>query len=309
MKFKFILLVATLIGFSSCAEPDMSITEGGTTYGALATQNMEEYYYPKTSGWEYVYKHTIEEYSGGTVVNTITGPYDTLRTLGYQGFSTPEGDSVFAFSVTYRVLASKNNKNRFPIYYVTQGDQSDGNKGGFILGNNKTGFSNVDSVMTVAGAIDTILYAVEGPTRDVIDDYNSNATREYATDIIYFTAAEDSVVIWFNDGQSMRRVRQLWFKDFDRGEDWQYGLWENETWFKCKDESEIVQTSAGTFNCAEILVMDDKLEGTGNPCTEKKWFGYQTGLVKQYDRWKVTSNGTNFNKRVRVRELISKTHN
>lgn len=293
------LAIAIGLGLQACAEPDLNITEGSTSYGALATTRMSEYFYPREAGWKYVYSSSIEEYNGGSLDRTVAGGHDTLRTLGFQNMYSPSGDSMFAFSVTYRVLASKNTHEPFDLHYVKK---ANGKKGGFIVGNDPAGFANVQSISTSARAIDTILYVVEGPTRDVIDNYNSTATREYRTDKIFFTAHNDSVVLWYKEGNVFRRTRQVWYQDFERGDEWRYGLWENSTYSEVRDENSWLTTDAGTYRCAKIDVYSTNIN---TETEERKWYGFQSGLIQQRDVWHVTTNGRTFHKRVRTRVLIS----
>jgi hypothetical protein len=307
---KISLLALVLLGFtiSSCTVDEMPVAAGDTSYGVLSDKDMMTYYYPIQSGWTYVYQNTVQEFtqSGSKLLNTFTAPYDTLRTLGYMGTS-PDGDAMFGFDVTYRVLSSKNSKDNFNLYYVKQGSSSNG---GFIIGNDPQGFASntLDSISTYAASIDTILYAVDGPTRDVIDGYQSNANYVYRTDRIFFTAKNDSVVLWYQDSPTspLRRVRQIWYQDISKNDDWQYALWENYTYLKVKDVDVNVSTSAGTFPSAEVEVITEDLN---TPVKETKFWGVNTGLVKQVDEWRVTADGSNYKKRVKTRELISRTQN
>lgn len=308
MKFtQLALCLAVMFGLASCSEYDLSVQDGATGYGVLSSKNVSEYYYPKEAGWTYIYKHTIHEYANGgnSVTATIDGPCDTLKTLGYIN-TNANGDSVFAFKVTYRVLQSRANKVKFPLYYFPKNGEA--NTGGFVLGNSKTGLTGLDSITSVAGAIDTILYVVEGPTRDVVDDYTSTGTRVWRTDIIYFTAKRDTVEIWWKDGTVMNRTRLLWYQDFDKNDEWQYAMSVGDpyTWWQVADEEESVTTTAGTFNTVKIEAFTDNLKTS---TTEYKWWGDGVGMVKQYDEWRVSSNGQNFDKRTRVRELISRVKN
>lgn len=299
------LIAVSTITLASCSAPNGPVASGGASYGVLSNKDMSEYYYPREAGWTYVYKHTITEYSNGgnSVSATYSGPYDTLRTLGYIG-KAPTGDSMFAFSVTYRLLESKNNKNRFQLYYFPKGGNA--NTGGFVKGNNRGTLTGLDSISSVAGAIDTILYVTEGPTRDVVDDYASNGNRVYRKDIIYFTAYKDSVKIWWKDGTVMRSTRIMWQRDFNKNDDWAYAqvVGDPYTWFQVDDEDQTISVDAGSFTCARIEAFTDRLNTSTQ---ELKYWGSGTGLVKQYDEWRVSSDGQSFDKRTRVRELVSRT--
>src|SRR3954467_5055064 len=125
-RFAAALLLASL-GMSACSAPSAPAGSGDQSFGTLAT-NMADYYYPTQSGKTYIYRNTITEYSntGNQVLSVTQGAYDTLRTLGYQGFDSPEGDPVYAFSVTYRVNAENNDKQAFPLYYVKKGNSNNG---------------------------------------------------------------------------------------------------------------------------------------------------------------------------------------
>lgn len=299
------LLLLLGVGISSCSPSDMSVSTGGESYGVLAQKDMREYYYPSQAGWTYIYKNTIQQYSGtgNTVASTEIGSYDTLRTRGLSHV-LPSGDSLFVMDVTYRVLAEKNNKNRFQLYYFKQGQS---NNGGFIVGNDPSTFDRLrlDSISSVAASIDTILYATEGPTRDAIDHPRASGDRVTRTDRIYYTAKGDSVAVWFKDGATFRKLRQLWYAEFDKNDDWQYSDWDNYTYFKVRDEDVTITTEAGAFTAAEIDVITEDLN---TPVKELKFWARGAGLVKQYDEWRVTSDGgASFDKRTKVRELISRT--
>jgi hypothetical protein len=294
------LLLLASIGISACSAPSSPAGSGEKSFGTLAT-NMADYYYPTEAGKTYIYNNTITEYANGgnQVINTYQGGQDTLRTLGYQGFNSPEGDPVYAFSVTYRVSSERNNKDVFPLYYVKKGSS---NNGGFIEGNDPTGFSNVGVVNAVSAAIDTILYAVEGPARDVID--GATGTKSYRTDKIYFTAHQDYVNIWWNENGVMRQTRLIWNEDFVKNNDWSYAAAVGDpytTWI-VKDVDAQLTTGAGTFTTAKIQAFTQNLNTS---TTEYKWWGRNTGLVTQYDEWRVTNDGQNFRKKTKVRELIS----
>jgi hypothetical protein len=262
---------------------------------------MADYYYPTEAGHTYIYKNTITEYANGgnQVLNTRIGGYDTLRTLGYQGYNSPEGDPVYAFSVTYRVSVDRNSKEAFQLYYVKKGSS---NNGGFIADNDPTGFSNLGSVNAVTAAIDTILYAVEGPARDVID--GGNGAKAYRTDIIYYTASQDFVNIWWNENGAMRQTRLIWNEDFVKNNEWSYAaaVGDPYTTWVVKDPDQQISTDAGTFTTAKIQAYTQNLNTS---TTEYKWWGRNTGLVTQYDEWRVTDDGQNFRKKTKVRELIS----
>jgi hypothetical protein len=299
------LLLLVGLSISSCSEPNTPVGAGGKSFGALSN-DARDYFYPRQAGWTYVYKNTFTEYVGitNTVANTVTGSIDTLRTRGFVAM-TPEGDSLYAMDVTYRVLSNFANKNRFNLFYFKKGQS---NNGGFIIGNNPSGFNraDLDSVSTVSASIDTILYAVEGPTRDLIDNPTSGNTKYTRTDRIYYSASHDSVYIWYKEGTTMRKVRQLWDADFEKNDAWRYSDWDTYTYLKVSNEDVDVSTEAGTFTCAQLQVITDHLN---TPVIESKMFGFQTGLVRQFDEWRVTSDGANYTRKSKSRELISRSFN
>jgi hypothetical protein len=300
------VLVLLGLGVASCSEPSAPVGAGSDSYGVLAGKEMRDYYYPREAGWTYIYKNTFTEYVGtsNTVATSVIGSYDTLRTRGFTSI-TPAGDTMYTMDVSYRVLSNFANKNRFNLYYFKKGQS---NNGGFIVGNNPTGFnsSDLDSISSVAAAIDTILYAVEGPTRDLIDNPNASGSRVTRYDRIYFSAKGDSVSLWFLEGTTFRKIRQMWYQEFDKNDDWQYATWDNYTYFKVADEDVTVSTPAGSFTAAELDVIT---EGLNTPVKETKYWGVGAGLIKQFDEWRTTSDGTNYTKRTKVRELISRTYN
>lgn len=307
-KVRLAAFTLTLGLLASCSAPTGPITHGGTSYGTISNKDMADYYYPKEAGWTYVYKHTITEFTGGgnTVANTWIGGYDTLRTIGYVG-NAPNGDSMFAFDVKYRLLSTKNTKDRFQLYYYSK-NGGNSNMGGFVDGNNPSNRTGIDSISSVAGAIDTILYVTEGPTRDVVDNVTAEGTRVYRTDRIFFTSRKDSVCIWWREGTTMRYTRMLWYRDFQKNADWAYAMEVGDpyTYFEVADEDELIPTAAGNIAAARIEAFTENLRTS---TVEYKWWGNFAGLIKQYDEWRVSSDGQNFRKKTRVREIISRTKN
>jgi hypothetical protein len=293
-------LLLITFGISACTAPNTPAGSGEKSFGTLAT-NMADYYYPTEAGKTYVYSNTITEYvnGGNQVLRSYAGGSDTLRTLGYQGYNAPDGSPVYAFSVTYRVSAEMNTKTPFQLFYVKKGSS---NNGGFITDNDPTGFTDLGTVNAVAAAIDTILYAVEGPARDVIDA--EGTTKVWRTDKIYFTAHQDYVNIWWNENGAMRRTRLIWEEDFVKNNEWAYAAAVGDpytTWI-IKDADAQLTTDAGTFTTAKIQAYTQNLNTS---TTEYKWWGRNTGLVSQYDEWRVTDDGQNFRKKTKVRQLIS----
>jgi hypothetical protein len=264
---------------------------------------MADYYYPTVAGKTYIYRNTVTEFANGgnqAPLSYVTST-DTLRTLGYQGYNAPDGSPVYAFSVTYRVCADRDNKDQFKLYYVTKGNSSNG---GFITGNDPrmiANLSNISSVNMTSASIDTILYAVEGPARDVID---GPGPKVYRTDVIYFTAKADIVNLWWNENGAMRQTRLIWDGDFVKNEEWSYAssVGDPYTLWEVSDVSALTTTPAGTFSTAKISAFTSSIN---TPTTEYKWWGRNTGLVSQYDEWRVTNDGQNFRKKTKLRELIS----
>ncbi len=300
------LLVLLGLGVASCSEPSAPVGAGSDSYGVLAGKDMRDYYYPREAGWTYIYKNTFTEYVGtsNSVASTVTGSYDTLRTRGFTSI-TQAGDTLYTVDVSYRVLSNFANKNRFNLYYFKKGNS---NNGGFIVGNSPVGFtgSHLDSISSVASAIDTILYAVEGPTRDLIDNPNVSGTRLTRYDRLYFSAKGDSVSLWFLEGTTFRKIRQMWYTEFNKNDDWQYATWDNYTYFKVANTDVSVSTEAGNFTAAELDVITEDLN---TPVKETKHWGVNTGLVKQYDEWRTTTDGVNYTKKSKTRELISRSYN
>jgi hypothetical protein len=300
IRFAASLLLIS-IGIGACSAPSTPAGSSDKSFGATGV-TMADFYYPKQAGVTYVYRNTISEYAsnGNQLLSTYLGSTDTLRTLGYQGYNSPEGDPVYAFSVTYRVSPERNNKDVFPIYYVKKGSS---NNGGFIAGNNPAGISNVSSINAVSSAIDTILYAVEGPARDIIDNVSSSG-NVYRTDILYFTSTATEIKIWWSENGTMRETRLVWDGETIRNADWAYAaaVGDPYTTWTIKDGSTQVQTGAGSFNAAKVEVYTENLNTS---TTEYKWWAPNTGLVKQFDEWRVTSDGQNFRRKTKVRELIS----
>jgi hypothetical protein len=114
------------------------------------------------------------------------------------------------------------------------------------------------------------------------------------------------VFIWYKEGTVMRKVRQLWDDDFEKNDAWRYSDWDTYTYLKVNDEDVDVSTEAGTFTCAQLQVVTDHLN---TPVIESKQFGFQTGLVRQFDEWRVTSDGANYTRKAKTRELISRSYN
>ena len=91
----------------------------------------------------------------------------------------------------------------------------------------------------------------------MIDNPSISGTRVVRTDRIFYSAKGDSVTLWFKEGTTLRKIRQMWFTDFDKNMDWQYATWDNYTYLKVRTEDMAVPTDAGTFRAAELDVITE----------------------------------------------------
>jgi hypothetical protein len=293
-----LLLVAGTFSLSSCTvDPNAPTAEGSAAYGTLPSSDMSDYFYPKAAGYTYVYQFT--ENFGSTV---RVGSCDTLTTLGFQNIKAPNGDSLFAYVMKYRLLSSfagRQEMDQDHFKYITNGGSS---TGAFLdLGANaqqgNVGYVTAPKPKPVG--TDTILAGMVGRVKTVMDDFGSNAPRVWQSDTIYFQAYQDSVLIWAKDvitGQ-IKASRKIFYKDINNSSYWIYGMWDNATTYNVDKEDVTVYPPAYPQGVRAVKI-DVGTPDIMAPCTETKWFGYKVGVCQQVGTWWTTSTGKLGNDRV-----------
>lgn len=293
-----LIAALSLCGLLASCEltPPGDPASGTTSFGTLASSNMQDYYYPHEAGWKYVYKNTIEVdplFSGGGPTVTTVLSYDTLRTLGFYG-SAPNGDSIFAAVISYRVASDYMGRMPMDLYYVPKNNDPEQ---GWVL----DGPNPIEEAVAFTKpkpkpvSTDTILACLAGPIKKRIDPGYTGTTGAWQSDTLWYTAYRDSVVIWERAfiNAPLKRARNIFLFDLKKSvQGWQYGAWEASTYWDVVDDDQWVTVGAGTFRSAKIKAYtDDNTTGVRLPITEHKWFAYTRGLCKQVDKWKST-NGT-----------------
>jgi len=305
-------LFAGAFSLASCTmDPQAPAASGGISYGALASNNMRDYYYPTKAGYTYVYRHTEKRYDkDGALVSSIAGAYDTLTTLGFKRMS-PSGDSLTAFVLKYRLLAQYAGRQVMALPYVLKkANRDDGAwfEGDAIQESQEDEAQFITNPKPKPVGTDTILAGIAGRVKSVADAFASTGARVWQSDTIYFQAERDSVVIWEHDIHTGRlfRGRLLFYKDAKNNSKWQYGLWEGSTYFDVDDVDDVVNVPAGAYRSIDIAVTTPDVYA---PIKEHKWFGYTAGLIKQIDTYYLTTTGKLKDKfkAEMIRDLISVT--
>src|SRR3989442_5144814 len=75
---------------TSCSVSTDGPAGPGASHGALASNNMCDYYYSKLAGYTYAFSNVENIYNADGSVTTLTGAPDTVRTLGQIG-AAPNG--------------------------------------------------------------------------------------------------------------------------------------------------------------------------------------------------------------------------
>lgn len=298
---------------ASCSEqPSGPVTGGGASYGALGSADMCDYYYHKQAGWVYSFSNVQRFFnSDGDVTSTLTGAPDTVFSMGYDGISGPNGDSLYRIQIKYRIDQSWANRPLMDVYYIGTSPSN----GGFLpIGTDPS---------TVPGCVymgkprprpvstDTILAGITGYIRTQCDPFDGSGNYSWATDTLWFTSHGDSTMIWEHIfGTSVLKMSRLIFcKNFTNNAQWTYDQIQQTTSFTVVDKDQSVTVPFGTFNhCVEIKV---NTTGVSDdiPITEHKWFACGAGIIEQHDTWCVTTDGQNFQKQDFWRKLTSLRHN
>ncbi|HWF43596.1 MAG TPA: hypothetical protein VG537_03035 [Candidatus Kapabacteria bacterium] len=300
---------------SSCAVSPNGPTSAGASHGSLGSTNMCDYYYKKDAGWTYVYQNVEKIYnSTGTV--TLTAANDTLRTLGYNGIA-PNGDSLFRLQITYRVLSSYAGRGQVDINYISNGHSQNG---AFVDGTAQiTGVVTMDKKPRPVST-DTILAGVVGRVRTLCNDFTNTGSYAWQTDTLWFSSHSDSVLIWerFPGLSTLSCSRLVFCNDFSNNVgsngtgsnvSWCYDLIWQSTYLSVDDANQSLTVPAGTYPYTVKLNVYTPAVSDNMPTTEYKWFSCGVGFTKEYDSWRVTSDGTNFTSEDFTRSLISLTHN
>jgi hypothetical protein len=268
---------------------------------------MSDYYYKKTAGWTYIFQNKdVQTNSDGSTL-TRFGANDTVRTLGYSGITGPNGDSLFKVAITYRVLQQYAGRGELEIRYISNGNSENGAfiTQSFGLSNERTMNKRPRPVST-----DTILAGVAGHVRTMCDDFSgSGDATVWQTDTLWFSAHGDSVFIWerFPGSTSLNCSRLIFCRDFKNGtgNGWMYDLIFNSTYIRVREPDGSVATAAGTFNHTATLEVNTPDVSDNMPISEYKWFACGVGQVHQYDRFYVSTDGSNRIKHEFTRDLIS----
>lgn len=302
-KHRYLLLLtsASIMTWIGCQSPtDYPVSAGRTAYGVVGSSTASDYFYPHHKGYAYVYTNKLLTYTNGpeNAPTEVQGANDTLRTLGHVGTS-PDNDSLFAVSVTYRVQSGHTGRNSYALrYFGTQHTTG----GAFIDGSTTyQGERLLETPPTRAVSCDSVHGAVYGRIRTMTDDFTSSSGT-WQVDTIYFSASGNGVKVWEKNGSTYTHNRTIFNSGvtIQNNAEWSYSAWNNSTKFKVLDADASVTTTAGTYASVKIGVETASLL---MPVEEHKFFGYSRGLIKQVNSWWTTSNGTSRVKQTSIREV------
>gem|GEM_PF-1549100 len=288
----------------------------GTQNSSLGSTSMSDYFYKKQAGWTYTFQNVEKIYnSDGSVAQTLTGSNDVVVCKGFDQMAS-NGDSLFRYEITYRVLAAYANGTQMTVNYVTA-THSNQSHGAFV-----------DPSSTVSGMItmqkrprpvstDTILAGIAGLIRTRANDFTNNGTYVWQTDTIWYSEHNDSAFIWEHAGINgpITQERCIFTRDFTTNgwaSHWSYDVInEPNPQTTCTVNTSNMSmtvpatTSSNTvdigFTTTELADYDFNYED--------KYYGCYIGPVYQYDWWYVTTDGSTFTKQDFTRSLLSLTHN
>jgi hypothetical protein len=271
---------------------------------------MSDYYYRKAAGWTYVFQNRDLVHNTDGTLSMRQGANDTVRTLGFTGTMAPTGDSLFQVTITYRVLSTYAGRGDMEVRYITNGNSSNG---AFIdhtlgLSNEQVMYKRPRPVST-----DTILAGVAGRIRTMVDDFGGvGSSTVWQTDTLFFTSHGDSVFIWenFPGSTSLSCSRLIYCRDFKtgNGNGWTYDLIYGSTFMRVRDVDATVTVGAGTFPHTATIEVSTPSVSDNMPIEEYKAFAAGTGQIGQYDKFYVSTDGSNRIQHEFTRNLISLTH-
>lgn len=304
--------IAFSIGLSSCSVSPSGPAAVGASHGALGSDNMCDYYYKKTAGWTYAFSNVENIYNSDGTVTTLTGAPDTVRTLGYCCVA-PNGDSLYQIAITYRVTAYYAGRNTIDMYYLPpHSDNNNASSGGFVDNGAQVSGMKIMLKKPRPVSTDTILAGVIGRVRTLADDFtNTAASYVWQTDTLWASEHNDTVLIWerFPGSTVLSRSRCIFTRDFAKHVDWKYDLIWNTTMVHVDSADMSLTVPAGTFAHVAKMDVSTNDDVMGNlPITEKKYFAFGVGFTKEYDVWRVTTDGQHFTKEDFTRSLVSLTY-
>jgi hypothetical protein len=304
------LLPLTAATLTSCSVNSDGPIAAGASHGSLGSADMSDYYYRKAAGWTYVFKNVDAIQNPDGSKSVLNGANDTVRTLGFAGSMSPNGDSLFRVAITYRVLSIYAGRNEFDLLYITNGNSSNG---AFI--DRSLGMSNEQSMYKRPRPVstDTILAGVAGRIRTLCDDFaGTGATTLWQTDTLWFTSHGDSVYIWerFPGAENLSCSRLIFCRDFQGGvgNGWNYDLISGTTNIRVRDADGSISSPIGTLSHTAKLEVTTPSIAANMPIEEYKWYACGVGQVGQVDKFAVTTDGSNRYQHEYAHFLISLTH-
>jgi len=286
---------------ASCAlEPTGPYAPSTQVNGTLAGTQMNDYYYPRTAGYLYVYSNVFRSYDNGdqNAPRVVNGPNDSLYTLGFID-TTQSGDSIFAYKIKYKVLSSQTGRPKMSLHYLPA---SQNFVGAFIDGSQSIqGDVYALNPSTRGASVDSIMGAAAGRVRMISNDFTSGESSVWQMDTIYFGYEGDSVYTFQKNSQGQWiRSRLIFARQVYDGDSWQNAYWNTTTRFNVLNADSNISTAAGNYNVVKIGVTTSAYN---LPLTEHKYFGFKGGLIKQVDSWRVTSDGSNAKLQSLTREV------
>ncbi len=303
--FGFAVLLGALL--SACAVSPEGPVATGSSHGTLGSTNMSDYYYRKTAGWAYVFSNVEHIYNSDGTTTTLTGANDTVFTLGYDGLA-PNGDSMYRYEISYRVLSSYAGRGQMSIPYISSIGNDDSH-GAFVEpGYSVSGMQYFSHPIFPVSA-DTIVAGFVGEVRTHVDDFTNTGNYVWQRDTLWCTQHLDSTFIWEHWDRTGPIVKErcIFIRDFDvNPTNWVYDVINSPNFTtKCQVvNADFSYTGpTGTYDhTADIRIKTSEVDDI-NFNREYKYYACFTGPVYEYDWWYVTTDGLTSTKEDFVRTL------
>lgn len=294
-------VAALLVLASGCAVSPGGPIISGAAHGALSYPALN-FFYPTDAGHTFAYATIRKVYnSDGTLANTYTGTNDTVRTLGYSGLNSPDGDSVFAVSSTYSIASGYTGAPSVNVNYVTNA----GGHAAFVDGTVGGELSVLKKPRPVS--TDTILAGLIGRMRDSgFADWGQGGSFSWQTDTIYFSTHSDSVFMWDRSGSTLTKVRCILAgNSISAGDSWTYDYASESATCKMNSTDTSITITGGTFVHSVAVDLINNETSSYDISHAQKIFANGKGPVLCTDWYYVTTDGSTSHKVSYFKELFS----
>jgi hypothetical protein len=293
------LLFLSLVAIVSCKSPIeapivTSLHRMGS--GGGASVSAADYWYPHQRGLRITYSNTDTLFNANNSFTVTHGSNDTLRSLGYLGFS-PTGDSLFAVVVTYEVVSGYAGRGVMTLKYLP------GSSGAFIDGTSSLSGEVTTSVPTARGvAFDSVAGALAGRIKTVADGYAAGTyTRSWQKDTIFYTSIGDSVVLWNRQTPTaaLKPFKYVFLRSITLSDSWRTAADLDVSTYTVASTSIAVTVPAGSYTAVQLSANSPQYN---LPIDEEKYFTQGIGLIRQQDSWRVTTDGISYQTHKLIRE-------